>query len=369
MTDPTEDAALAIWWERLKAAPADDVEKAKELCASGKLRVMRLHYARMHVAVCLTDVFQWMQGAGYGSPDAFITLLDTRGPLLPPPGNVAASLLSGLCKCVHGAHVNNTNLEKLRDRCLDLLDLVLQLGHTDAFINTSRDSSELPERPRDFTRIMCRFNALFEGEVNLVELPAKPTEDASCVAPVKKERAPKASQAQPEQQGRLKVSQPAWVPETGRKRQGGDCTVPLLKSALEAQGYSVFVGESDIEGGASWAQAIKVAITDCQVFIPVCSETYGATKWTFRELHAADEANKEILPLWHSGDYPPEPVSMYLGHVQRLPRGNQPLVQADFQSLVSDLVAAVKKVGGPAAGAGGGCWLQGLALDQGRKRI
>ncbi|GFH28200.1 TIR domain-containing protein [Haematococcus lacustris] len=56
-----------------------------------------------------------------------------------------------------------------------------------------------------------------------------------------------------------------------------------------------------------------------------------------RELHAADEANKEILPLWHSGDYPPKPVSMYLTGVQRLPRGNQPLVQADFQSLVSDL--------------------------------
>ncbi|GFH09229.1 hypothetical protein HaLaN_04333 [Haematococcus lacustris] len=36
---------------------------------------------------------------------------------------------------------------------------------------------------------------------------------------------------------------------------------------------------------------------------------------------------------------------MYLGNVQRLPRGNQPLVQANFQSLVSDLVAAIKKAG------------------------
>ncbi|KAL6756860.1 hypothetical protein V8C86DRAFT_3136097 [Haematococcus lacustris] len=102
---------------------------------------------------------------------------------------------------------------------------------------------------------------------------------------------------------------------------------PVLQSALEAQGYSVFVGESDIEGGASWVQAIDVAITDCQVFIPVCSKTYGDTKWTLR------------------GDYPPKPVRMYLSHVQRLPRGNQRLVQADFQSLVSDLVAAIKKAG------------------------
>ncbi|GFH12285.1 TIR domain-containing protein [Haematococcus lacustris] len=114
-----------------------------------------------------------------------------------------------------------------------------------------------------------------------------------------------------------------------------------------------------------------MAITDCQVFIPVCSKTYGDTKWTLRELHAADKANKEILPLWHSGDYPPKPVSMYLDHVQRLPRGNQPLVQANFQSLVSDLVEAVKKAGclprnppGPSNQA-----LQGLVLDQERKRI
>ncbi|KAL6749461.1 hypothetical protein V8C86DRAFT_997394 [Haematococcus lacustris] len=198
------------------------------------------------------------------------------------------------------------------------------------------------------------------------------------LTPVKKERAPSAALAQSEQgrqkggpvQGGAQLFLSYRVPETGRKEQGGDCTVPLLKSALEAHGYSVFVGESDIEGGASWVQTIQVAITDCQVFIPVCSKTYGDTKWTLRELHAADEANKEILPLWHSGDYPPSKVRLYLGNLQRLPRGNQPLVQADLQSLVSHLVAAIKKAGclprnppGPSNQA-----LQGPALDQGRRR-
>ncbi|KAL6749458.1 hypothetical protein V8C86DRAFT_2845510 [Haematococcus lacustris] len=413
MTDPTEAADVVIWWIRLRAAPADEVKRAKELCTSGNLKRL-----------------------ANKSLNAFITLLDTGGPLLPPPGDVAASLLSGLCKCAHGKHVNNTNLEKLRDQCLDLLDLVLHLGHIGAFISTSRNSSELPKLPKEITRIMSRFETFLKeanvycenyirqgmmaglsrflldppehkedsfhsghqedfeelvtelrdlradatltlsvvytgmteeakdkvnagmppvGGANSLELPAKPTEDTSCVGG--------------QVQGGAQLFLSYRVPETGRKRHGGDRTVPLLKSALEAQGYSVFVGESDIEGEASWAQAIQVAITDCQVFIPVCSKTYGDTKWTLRELHAANEAKKEILALWHSGDYPPKPVSMYLTGVQRLPRGNQPLVQADFQSLVSDLVAAIKKVGGPAAGAGGGWWLQGLALDQGRRRI
>ncbi|KAL6760438.1 hypothetical protein V8C86DRAFT_2552204 [Haematococcus lacustris] len=398
MADPTEAAALAIWWGRLEAAPADDVEKAKELCTSGILKKL-----------------------ANKSLNGVTTILDTGGPFLPPPGDEAASLLKGLCECVHGAHVNQTYVKKLRDRCLDLLDLVLHLGGIGAFISTSRYSSELPKLPKGFTRLMSRFNALIEevnayckqctGEdlmavysrfllyhkhkedyeelvtelcdltadatltlsvvymgmteeakdkrkANLVELPAKPTEDASCVevSPV---------------QGGAQLFLSYRVPETGMKEHGGDRTVPLLKSALEAQGYSVFVAESDIEGGASWVQTIQVAITDCQVFIPVCSKTYGETKWTLRELHEADEANKEILPLWHSGDYPPKTVSMYLRSVQRLPRGNQPLVQANFQSLVSDLVAAIKKAGclprnppGPSNQA-----LQGLTLDQGRRRI
>ncbi|KAL6749460.1 hypothetical protein V8C86DRAFT_2845564 [Haematococcus lacustris] len=213
----------------------------------------------------------------------------------------------------------------------------------------------------------------------LLEDKTQPVWKTGPETPVKKECDPITTQARPEQgrqnvspvQGGAQLFLSYRVPETGRKEQGGDCTVPLLKSALEAHGYSVFVGESDIEGGASWVQTIQVAITDCQVFIPVCSKTYGDTKWTLRELHAADEANKEILPLWHSGDYPPKPVSIYLGNVQRLPRGSQPLVQADFQSLVSDLVAAIKKAGclprnppGPSNQA-----LQGLTLDQGRRRI
>ncbi|KAJ9512020.1 hypothetical protein QJQ45_004576 [Haematococcus lacustris] len=193
----------------------------------------------------------------------------------------------------------------------------------------------------------------FHNDQHLLQTVEGLVHRGSSQTPVKKECDPNAPQARPEQ-GRHKVSPVQGgaqlflsyrVPETGRREQGGDCTVLKLKSALEAYGYSVFVGESDIEGGASWVQTIQVAITDCQVFIPICSKTYGDTKWTLRELHEADEANKEILPLWHSGDYPPKKVSLYLRSVQRLPRGNQPLVQADFQSLVSDLVAAIKKTG------------------------
>ncbi|KAJ9512021.1 hypothetical protein QJQ45_004577 [Haematococcus lacustris] len=289
-------------------------------------------------------------------------------------GNVAASLVCGLCKCVHEAHMNNTNLEKLRDRCLDLLDLLLHLGGFDEFISTSKSLPEPPELPQVFANITHRFIALVKHKQEHDQLYAELRDLEVSEQPQVVMQLHQSSLLLPFPFLLLRLQWMTWwlqtkaiqwsmhekikvspvqggaqlflsyrVSETGRKRHGGDRTVPQLKSALEAQGYSVFVGESDIEGGASWAQAIQMAITDCQVFIPVCSKTYGDTKWTLRELHAADKANKEILPLWHSGDYPPKPVSMYLDHVQRLPRGNQPLVQANFQSLVSDLVEAVKK--------------------------
>ncbi|KAL6749453.1 hypothetical protein V8C86DRAFT_2442034 [Haematococcus lacustris] len=128
--DPQKEVP-AGWWTNLKAASPTIVKKAKEFCTSGKLKVMRLHYARMHMVACLN-------------------------------GDVAARLLSELCKCVHGAHVNNINLENLRDRCLDLLDLVLDVLKMGAFMSTSKSSPELPKLPQAFTKIMNRFSAFLE---------------------------------------------------------------------------------------------------------------------------------------------------------------------------------------------------------------
>ncbi|KAL6749456.1 hypothetical protein V8C86DRAFT_2442037 [Haematococcus lacustris] len=74
-------------------------------------------------------------------------------------GNVAASLVSGLCKSVQGVHLNNINLKNLRDRCLDILDVFLQVGGIGAFISTFRSSSELPKLSKKFIDIMNRFVA------------------------------------------------------------------------------------------------------------------------------------------------------------------------------------------------------------------
>ncbi|KAL6760435.1 hypothetical protein V8C86DRAFT_1091789 [Haematococcus lacustris] len=139
MTEPAEAVVPASWWSKLKAAPDDAYKNCKDFCTSGKLKEL-----------------------AYGSLDAATTLLDIVGPFLPPPANVAASLLSGVCKCVHGEHENSNNLKKLLVRCLDILDLVLYVLNLDGFISTSRSSSDLPKLPDAFTNIMSRFNTFLE---------------------------------------------------------------------------------------------------------------------------------------------------------------------------------------------------------------
>ena len=112
------------------------------------------------------------------------------------------------------------------------------------------------------------------------------------------------------------------VPETG---DGGDRAVFALQAALQARGYSVFVGEAAIQGASSWPATIQRGVEGCRAFVVLCSPTYGdaaVSPWTERELVLADNLRKPLLPVWHSGPYPPPAVAIYLGGKQRIPGGN-----------------------------------------------
>jgi hypothetical protein len=109
------------------------------------------------------------------------------------------------------------------------------------------------------------------------------------------------------------------VPETG---DGGDKSVFVLQAALEKRGFRVFVGEAAIQGGEEWPETIAAGVRDCAAFVVLCSPTYGDTVWTKRELVMADNQRKPLIPVWHSGPYPPKAVEIFLGGKQRIPGGN-----------------------------------------------
>ena len=111
------------------------------------------------------------------------------------------------------------------------------------------------------------------------------------------------------------------VAEAGAAALGGDNTVPELRVALEARGFSVFVTEQDLTAGEQWATNLAAAIRGAAAVVAVCSPTYGATTWTQREVQMADNLRKPIIPLWHSGEYPPRGVEIFFSGTQRVPRG------------------------------------------------
>ncbi|GFR39834.1 hypothetical protein Agub_g328, partial [Astrephomene gubernaculifera] len=131
-------------------------------------------------------------------------------------------------------------------------------------------------------------------------------------------------------------------PETGA---GGDNMVFVIKSYLQSKGYTVFVGENKLQGGQLWGQEIQAAVINCEVFIALCSPSYGSSPWTFREFQLADNKEKCILPIWHSGPYPPPALEIFLSGVQRVPQGDNPLVDSDFEACMQEVLTCLKRMG------------------------
>ncbi|PNG99754.1 hypothetical protein TSOC_014464, partial [Tetrabaena socialis] len=133
--------------------------------------------------------------------------------------------------------------------------------------------------------------------------------------------------------------------DTGSEELGGDGTSIRIKLWLEAHDYSVFIGEASLEGGQEWSTRIQDAVIGCEVFVPVCSSDYGNTGWTFREYQLADSKRKTILPLWNSGPYPPRKLEIFMAGLQRVPSGNKPLVETDFEAAMQEVLRCLRREG------------------------
>ena len=80
----------------------------------------------------------------------------------------------------------------------------------------------------------------------------------------------------------------------------------------------------------------------CKAMLIVSSPTYGMTKWTFRELQMADNNAKKLIPIYHSGNFPPnDKVEVFLGGTQYIDFSGQH--ERTFDEKVTELVAKLKK--------------------------
>jgi len=99
------------------------------------------------------------------------------------------------------------------------------------------------------------------------------------------------------------------VSETG---EDGDSSVQRITKLLSTFRIEAYVAEDKLKGGADFPEEIGKSIKSCDVFIAVLSPSYGTRKWCKRELNMADQYEKVIIPILHSGPYPPKEEGLHL---------------------------------------------------------
>ncbi|KAG2431857.1 hypothetical protein HXX76_009350 [Chlamydomonas incerta] len=150
--------------------------------------------------------------------------------------------------------------------------------------------------------------------------------------------------------------------DTGdQKACGGDGAAGRIRDWLTSKGYVVLMGErdDDADGGKKvagvqqgpmqvWYQRMQRAVESCQAFVAVCSERYGTGAEAHRELQLADgTSGLPLLPLWHSGPWPPPDAHVLplLGHLERVPRGPRPLCRTVLEGVMGELIDRLQGAG------------------------
>ena len=70
-----------------------------------------------------------------------------------------------------------------------------------------------------------------------------------------------------------------------------------IKQALEDYGLSVFLAHEDIKPMAEWVKTIRDELKECDIFIPILTESFNESDWTDQETGIAFILDKKIIPL------------------------------------------------------------------------
>jgi len=72
--------------------------------------------------------------------------------------------------------------------------------------------------------------------------------------------------------------------------------VQKLSNILKERGFNCWIDDNNIQGGSQLFGEIEHGISDCQVFVCCCSNSYGSSVNCQRELLLATERKKLIIP-------------------------------------------------------------------------
>lgn len=89
-----------------------------------------------------------------------------------------------------------------------------------------------------------------------------------------------------------------------------------LKKELCNLGFSVYLDVHEIKTGSDWQDALNYAVSNCRVFVPLITSTYGKSRWTNREVKLADVLGKFIVPVNFLDHWPPECLAIQFASTQ-----------------------------------------------------
>ena len=92
--------------------------------------------------------------------------------------------------------------------------------------------------------------------------------------------------------------------------------VDKVIDALVEEGVSYWIDREQLSGGDTYAARITRNIKDCDVFLFLSSEAANASEWTRREIGAAVQFGKRIVPVKLDSSPYDDAVSLYLSPVQ-----------------------------------------------------
>ena len=95
----------------------------------------------------------------------------------------------------------------------------------------------------------------------------------------------------------------------------GSCVDAIL-TAFQREGISYWLDREQLAGGDTYAARISRNIKECDVFLFLSTEAANASEWTLREISAAVQMGKRILPVRLDASPYGDAVSLYLSSVQ-----------------------------------------------------
>ena len=111
-----------------------------------------------------------------------------------------------------------------------------------------------------------------------------------------------------------------------------------LKEALVRLGFTVFLSEDSIPSGADWLEAIADSVSDCEAVVALCSNTYGESEGVSDEMKLAKLKRKPMLPVLHSGEWPPKNCRLMFAGTNYTPWGGA-------EDTANNLLVSLKAMG------------------------